>query len=190
MGCSTQYHVQQLVKLLYINNSILLLLQFHIWPFIKQASACFRGAQQEWWCYAVGMATASSTYGLAHCITPPPHCFSTPIILAYIVYPFSPAWLHFLDCHNPADGGNKLLWSVDNFLPIDMASYPRRLPSSSTPLWEPQISKAFASVSHNLPPSTMSLKTCNCFHCSCADCKKMTYFVFFLFVLVLTTLCY
>lgn len=36
----------------------------------------------------------------------------------------------------------------------------------------------------------MSLKICHCFQCSCADCKKMSHFVSFLFVLASTALCY
>jgi len=57
------------------------------WHWLVNSHWWFGGAQHECWCYAVGEATASFTFGLAHCVTPPltvlyypkyPHLYSTP----------------------------------------------------------------------------------------------------------------
>jgi len=38
------------------------------------------------------------------------------------------------DLHYPENGGSKLLSNIINYLPTDMAPYPRKLESPSTPL--------------------------------------------------------
>jgi len=51
----------------------------------------------------------------------------------------TPTLPYRLQCLNSDYEGRKLLWKVVTFLPVDIASYPRRLQSSLVPPWKPQI---------------------------------------------------
>jgi len=42
--------------------------------------------------------------------------------------------------------GTKSLRNVTNYLPVEMAQYPRRSESAPTPLWEPEISNYIGSL--------------------------------------------
>ena len=41
-----------------------------------------------------------------------------------------------LGCRDPESGGSRLIWNVDNYVPISKASYSRELDPSTTLLWE------------------------------------------------------